>query len=200
MRLPCRQCSDPMDTSTFIPMSACVPLKAAVTYHKTGNFDEVWLSSIALGADLTCLNCRMKLGEKSPAHQCDRGSSNRIVFCNDCCTTKLASEFSEDMQEQGQKTSLSAHISCKVCTGEQSKIGRPVMDKLVLYTCAGAGCSTEEKQLAWPKSHFLEDPPELLAGFDDHRTPPWLGRRPTPGQNWEFGGLRTEFCGLRTEC
>ena len=61
------------------------------------------------------------------------------------------------MQEKWRITSLSAHISCKVCTGEQSTKGRHAVDKTVLYTCAGAGCSTEDQQLAWPQSHFMPE-------------------------------------------
>ena len=52
---------------------------------------------------------------------------------------------------------LSDHISCKVCTGEQSAKGRNAVDKTVLYTCAGVTCSTEEQQLAWPQSHFIPE-------------------------------------------
>ena len=79
------------------------------------------------------------------------------MFCDDCCTIKLASEFSKDMQEQWSITSTSSRISCKVCTGEKAATGHHVVDELVRYTCAGAGCSTEDEQLAWPQSHFISE-------------------------------------------
>ena len=59
------------------------------------------------------------------------------------------------MQEEWKAASTSSHLSCKICAGEQAAKGRHAVDKTLLYTCAGAGCSSEERQLRWPESHFL---------------------------------------------
>ena len=58
MRLPCRVCSDPSDLSTFMPMQAFVPSKSPHRYSTAEDYQEIWLSCIALGADLACWKCR----------------------------------------------------------------------------------------------------------------------------------------------
>ena len=155
MRLPCRMCSDATDVDSFKPLEAFVPSKAPNLYSTAEHFAEIWLSSIALGADLACWSCRHKLGHLISEHQCNQHFGHRLICCEDCWKIKLASDFSKDMQDKWRITSLSSRISCKLCTGEQATRGRHAVDKTVLYTCSGAGCSTDEQQQAWPQSHFL---------------------------------------------
>ena len=163
MRLPCRMCSDPNDERTFKHMQEYVPSKAPHRCSTADEFGEVWMECIAFGADLTCWRCRHELGHEDSEYQCQRYIDEQLVFCDDCCAIKLASDFSRDMQEQWKLASQSTHISCKICTGEQAAKGRHAVDKTVLYACAGAGCSSEERQMRWPESHFI--PEELSSPY-----------------------------------
>merc|ERR1712186_119338 len=138
-------------------MTAYVPSRQPHLCSTAEEFEVVWDECIALGADLTCFKCRHKLGHESHAFRRKQYNDEQLVFCDDCCTIKLASDFSTNMQDQWRLASTSAHISCKICTGEQAAKGRHAVDKTVLYTCAGAGCSTEDHQQRWPRSHYLPE-------------------------------------------
>ena len=115
----------------------------------------IWLSCIARGADLACWTCRREVGHLRNEKECAEYIAQRLVCCDDCCKIKFATDFSEDMREKWSIRSVTEHISCKVCTGEESAKGRHAVDKTQLYPCAGEGCS--KRQLAWPQSHFIAE-------------------------------------------
>ena len=124
MRLPCRMCSDRADINTFKRMEAYVPYKGTHRYSTAEDFQAVWLACIALGGDLACWPCRRKLGHMSSARLCNQHVAERLIFCDDCCKIKLASEFNKEVQQQWKLSSQSHRISCKICTGEQLTKGR----------------------------------------------------------------------------
>ena len=97
MRLPCRMCSDPNNESTFKPMQAYVPSRQPRRCSTADEFGEVWMECIAFGADLICWRCRHELGHEDSERQCRRYIEEQLIFCDDCCTIKLASDFSQDM-------------------------------------------------------------------------------------------------------
>ena len=90
---------------------------------------------------MPCYTCPRNLGHQKAEYRCNLRFVNLLACCNGCCTIKLTSEFSKDMQDKWGNMSLSSHINFKICTVEQSATGRHAVDNTVPYTCAGARCS-----------------------------------------------------------
>ena len=63
----------------------------------------------------------------------------KVIFCEDCCTLKLASDFDNEMHKAWKNMDTTVTVSCKVCTGERSSRHRNPVDRTVRFACSGPG-------------------------------------------------------------
>ena len=121
MPLPCRHCSEQRGE---LPLTA---------FTSSTQYDAIWDTCLARGADLVCYRCTRELGLNPGMFK------RQVIFCDDCCTLKLASEFAAGMHMAWRNMDANATISCKICTGERASKGRHGVDRNVNFSCSGPG-------------------------------------------------------------
>ena len=133
MKLPCRHCERWLQLTAFT---------------MSRNYDDIWSTCIARGANLACITCRHTLGHESiPA---------AVIFCDRCQQMKRKKDYAEDMRGRWMLMQQDKEIHCKQCAGDVSTKGRQPVDEQK-HRCCGQFCSQTEQQLTWSELHFLPE-------------------------------------------
>ena len=123
----------------------CERLRRLTAFTTERNYDDLWSTCIARGADLACNNCSHLLGlDHTPA---------KIIFCEHCEKMKRKKDFSEEMQTHWMCMRQDVSIHCKRCAPDVSLKGRQPVDEQMIV-CCGPECNTgADEPWKWSELH-----------------------------------------------